>query len=84
MALQTDILNRDSKFRYMLLSRLQVDCDYFLGNGNRHEKHLWAGDVEEHITAMRMLWNSFPADKKPQWISIEDIEKYEKEMNKKS
>lgn len=84
MALQTDILNRDSKFRYMLLSRLQVDCDYFLGNGNRHEKHLWAGNVEEHITAMRMLWNSFPADKKPQWISIEDIEKYEKEMNKKS
>ena len=80
MALQTDILNRDSKFRYMLLSRLQTDCKYFLGNGNRYEKHLWAGNVEEHITAMKMLWNSFPADEKPQWISIEDIENYEKEM----
>lgn len=80
MALQTDIINRDSKFRYMLLSRLQMDCKYFLGNGNRHEKHLWAGNVEEHINAMRMLWNSFPEDEKPQWITIEEIEKYATEM----
>ena len=25
--------NRDSGFRYRLLSRLQSDCDYYLGNG---------------------------------------------------
>lgn len=82
MALHTDILNRDSKFRYMLLSRLQMDCKYFLGNGNRCEKHLWASNVEEHITAMKMLWNSFLPEDKPQWISLEDIEYYEKEMKK--
>ena len=43
------IQHKDATFRYMMLDRLRVDCEYFLGNGNRNEKHLWAGDVERHI-----------------------------------
>ena len=28
-----DILNKDEKFRYMLLDRMRTDCEYYLGNG---------------------------------------------------
>ena len=29
-----EVLQHDFKFRYMLLGRLQADCEYFLGFGN--------------------------------------------------
>ena len=31
---------------------------------------------------MKELYNKFPKDKKPEWITLEDIEEYEKEMRK--
>ena len=68
------------KFHYMLLSRLQCDCNYFLGNGNRHVNHLWADTVEEHIAKMKELWLSFAENDKPEWLSWQDILHYEKEM----
>lgn len=68
----------DSKFNYMLLSRLQMDCDYFLGNGNRYEKNLWAGNVNDHIEMMKKIWNGF--EEKPEWLSMEQIEDYERKM----
>lgn len=77
-----DFLNESSnKGDYMLLSRLKHDCDYFLGNGNRAEKHLWAGSVKEQIEKMRELYKGL--DKKPEWLTKEDIDKYEKDMSKK-
>ena len=69
-------------FNYRLLSRMQRDCEYFLGNGGRHEKHLWALSVTEQIEKMKELWNSFNADAKPEWLSMDDILNYEKEMTK--
>lgn len=75
-----DLIHKEDTFRYQMLSRLQMDCDYFLGNGNRADKHLWAGNVPDHIKIMRALYNSFSDDKKPEWISMEDIDNYEKEM----
>lgn len=63
---------------YMLLGRLKQDCDYFLKNGNRAEKHLWAGNVDSQIAKMKELYNKLP--KKPEWLSMKDIENYEKEM----
>lgn len=75
-----DILSGDSKFRYMLLSRMQTDCDYYLGYGNACDRHLWAGNVEDQIEAMKALWNSFPDGKKPEWLSMEQIENYSAEM----
>lgn len=68
----------DTKFNYMLLSRLQMDCDYFLGNGNRYEKNLWAGNVDDHIEMMKKIWNGF--EEKPEWLSMEQIEDYERKM----
>ena len=30
-----EVLQHDLKFRYMLLGRLQADCEYYLGFGNK-------------------------------------------------
>ena len=74
------LVDGDEKFRYMMLDRLQSDCDYYLGYGNRSEKQLWTGNVDEQIKQMKLLWNSFPEDKKPEWLTMEQILNYEKEM----
>ena len=75
---EINVLEKDDTFRYMMLDRLKTDCNYFLGNGNRNEKHLWAGDVDKQIKLMKDLYNSF--EEKPEWISMEDIENFEKQM----
>lgn len=76
-----DVLKKDDEFRYQLLGRLKSDCDYYLGNGNRNDKHLWAGNVKDQIQTMKDLYNSFSDDMKLDWISLEDIDNYEKEMS---
>lgn len=68
------------KMKYMLLDRMRCDCEYFLGNGNRHEKYLWSLNVQEHIENMKALYNSFSDENKPEWLTIEEIENYEKRM----
>ena len=40
------LLEHDDTFRYQLLDRLRMDCDYYLGYGNRNPRYLWAGSVE--------------------------------------
>lgn len=71
-------ITESNEYDYMLLDRLKQDCEYFLGNGNRSEKHLWAGNVNDQIAKMKELYNKLP--EKPEWLSMEDIENYEKEM----
>ena len=66
------------RFNYMLLSRLAMDCRYFLGNGQRYEPHLWAGNVKDQIAKMKELWNGFK--EKPEWLSMEEIEDFERQM----
>lgn len=73
-------LSRDKTFQYSMLGRLKTDCDYFLGCGYGFEGHLWAGTVEEQIREMRERWNSFEDDEKPEWLTMEQIDKYEIEM----
>lgn len=74
------ILERDEVFRYQLLSRMKMDCEFFLGFGNRMEKYLWAGSVAFQIECMKSIWDSFPADGKPEWLTVEQIENYERRM----
>lgn len=78
---QESLNEEDDKFNYMMLGRLKQDCEYFLGNGNGHEKHLWAGNVEDQISEMRKIYDKLP--EKPEWLSLEDIDKYEKDMLEK-
>ncbi|MBO6255307.1 MAG: hypothetical protein J6O49_16975 [Bacteroidaceae bacterium] len=63
-----------------MLGRLQSDCEYFLGNGNGYEGHLWAHTVEAQIKEMRDRWNAFEDDEKPEWLTMEQIDEYEKLM----
>lgn len=63
---------------YRLLDRLRADCEYFLGEGQRAEKHLWAGSVEAQITKMRDLYAQLP--EKPDWLSPETIDAYARRM----
>lgn len=64
--------------QYRLLNRLCADCEYFLGAGQRAEKHLWAGSVEAQIAKMRELYAQLP--EKPDWISLETINAYAHRM----
>ena len=72
--------NDRKEFNYMLLDRLRDDCEYFLNHGNGYEPNLWAGDIDSQISKMKKLYNSFADDEKPEWITIEDINNYEKKM----
>ena len=63
---------------YMMLDRLKEDCEYFLGYGNGTEKYLWAHSVEDQIALMKEIYARL--EQKPNWINMEDIEKYEKDM----
>lgn len=74
------ILSWDFAFRRCVLSRMRMDCEYFLGHGQRCEKHLWAGNIEDQIEYMKEIWHSFPDKEKPEWITFEDILEYEKRM----
>ena len=67
--------------RYMLLDRMRCDCDYWLGNGYRHNKYLWAGDPVAQIRFMKWLWESFAAEEKPEWLTMEQINNLGKRMN---
>lgn len=72
--------NTNLEYKYMLLDRLKQDCEYFLGNGNGNVDTLWAKDIDEQIAKMKELYNSFTDDEKPEWITIDDINNYEKKM----
>lgn len=64
--------------QYRLLDRLCADCEYFLGAGQRAEKHLWAGSVDAQIEKMRELYAQLP--EKPDWISLDVINAYARRM----
>ena len=74
----------EPKFRYMMLSRMKQDCDYYLGNGNRSTNHLWAGNEKSQIDNMIALWKTFEPDDRPEWLTWDDIEQYSSQMNVKN
>lgn len=67
-------MQNDYTFAYSLLDRLRQDCEYYIGNGNRNEKHLWAGDVISQIKKMIELYEMLPA--KPEWLTEDEIKTY--------
>ncbi|HDR9103387.1 TPA: hypothetical protein QDB04_000106 [Burkholderia vietnamiensis] len=70
--------DNDATFDYQLLARLQQDCEYYLGHGNRAKKHLWAGDEAEQIAKMKELYEGL--SEKPEWLTLEQIAQYEAAM----
>ena len=68
------------EFQYMMLGRLQSDCEYYLGYGRRSLSILSGKDPRHHINRMKELWQEFPEDEKPEWLTWEQLLEYEKEM----
>lgn len=69
-----------TEFKYRMLFRLKSDCEYYLGFGNRSKNRLYYKDEQEHIDEMKKLYNSFPKDQQPVWLTYEKILSYEKAM----
>ena len=70
----------EPRFRYMMLSRMKQDCDYYLSYGGRSANHLWADEEKAQIENMKALWRSFPDEDKPEWLTWEELLDYEKKM----
>ena len=70
----------EPKFRYMMLSRMKQDCDYYLGNGNRSTNHLWAHSEKAQINNMIALWNTFDLEDKPEWLTWGELMGYAQKM----
>lgn len=76
-----EVNEKDYTFDYSFLSRLKSDCKYVIDHQISNPRwSLWGITVEKHIEEMRKVYNSFPDDKKPQWITMDDIDNFEKEM----
>lgn len=70
-------LNGEPAYRYQLLGRLKNDCEAYIEADYPRVSRLWAQDPADQIEAMRTLWNSFPDGEKPQWLSAQDIDRFE-------
>lgn len=69
----------DYQFEYMLLNRLQCDCEYYLGYGNRDANHsLWAHDEQKQIVKLSHFIDLLPI--KPEWLTREQIDEYTARM----
>jgi hypothetical protein len=75
-------MKADSTFDYMMLGRLQSDCEYFLHYGNGVTNRLWANSVFEQIKEMERIFNLLPIP--PKWISMKKIRWYHRKMVRKS
>lgn len=73
----------DSSIKYQFLSRMKTECKYITGPfGPKHriEFNLWADNVNDQIDNMKALWNSFSEEGKPEWLSMEQIDKYKEQL----
>lgn len=75
-----DVTKVSPKLRRELLGRCVSDCEYFLGGGNRSEKHLWGITAKDHIQFMKDVFNTLSDKDKPEWLSWSKILEYEKKM----
>jgi len=72
------ISGHDEAFRYAMLSRMRLDCEYYINHP--YDKFLWAATITDQISDMKALWESFGRDEKPEWITMEEIDTFEKRM----
>lgn len=77
---KTKYKENPNSFNYMLLDRMRSDCEYYLGYGYRDASKLWANNEKQQIEKMKELYNGFPENEKPEWLTYEQILHYEKSM----
>lgn len=75
-------LENEHKFDYMMLGRLKDDIEAYLnveGDCRYRNDHLV--NAAKTIAEMRKYWARIPDEVKPEWITEEQIEEYEKVCN---
>ncbi len=76
-----------NELKYMKLSRCKQDCDYALNSAENINslaglnKNMFGGDVAACISIMRDQYNRLSDNDKPEWLSANDIDNYEKQLN---
>lgn len=70
----------EPEFRYMMLSRMKQDCDYYIRMDTNNPKHLWAQNEKDQIANMVAIWNTFDPDDRPEWLTWGDIIYYALKM----
>ena len=71
-------LEKEHKFDYMMLGRLKSDIEAYLnvpGDCRYRNDHLV--NAAQTIVEMRKYWARIPDEVKPEWITEEQINKYE-------
>lgn len=68
----------EDTFHYMMLSRLQSDCEYFLNWGFGSIDAIWGLTIKSHINEMKRLWFILPIQ--PEWLLYSQILEYEQRM----
>jgi len=76
--IMNDSASNSKKFQYLMLAMLKSRCDYYLGYG--HKECLCKTAKENIIDEMVMLYNGFSTSEKPEWISMELINDYKKDL----
>lgn len=56
------------RYDYMLLSRLQTDCKYYIKCNGCSKNNLWS-DIDTILSEMETILNSFSEDEKPEWLT---------------
>ena len=65
-------------YNYMLLSRYQMDLDYYLGCANGNPRHLFFGDITTHMRETIELWKRLPI--KPEWLRATKLIEYKSKI----
>ena len=79
------------KFKYMMLSRLQSDCVGFFGRDDDESSHMdcryhnehfiWGKDIRKLVSEMKRLWDEISEDLKPEWLTREEVEGFCKRVS---
>ena len=76
------------QFQYMMLGRLISDCRAFFGDGRedessdcryKNECFIWGKDIKVLVVEIKKLWHQIPEDIKPEWMTWEEVEEFEKQ-----
>lgn len=71
-------LGEGQKHKYMMLSRLFSDCEYFIKQCP-YVTTLYYPSIKEHMAMMRQYW--LELNIKPKWLSFKQIGRLEHKMN---
>lgn len=71
------------QFSYMMLSRLLEEIKAYLSDKDdcryRNVRFIWGDSIQDNIQEAKRLYKNIPNDIKPEWCSLNEILKYEKQ-----